>query len=150
MRRPCQTMALLFILSVSLMAGLSQGGTAKDAKSYIDQGVNLIKKEQYNEAIVSLDQAIQIDPDYALAYNYRGIAYFRTKSFDKALTDFDKAIQLDPNLAAAYNNRAYAYFQKKDYKKAEENLLKAQDLKYAVDSEFLKSVRLRLVTGSKK
>ena len=111
-------MALLFILSVSLMAGLSQGGTAKDAKSYIDQGVNLIKKGQYNEAIVSLDQAIQIDPDYALAYNYRGLAYFRTKSFDKALTDFDKAIQLNPNFAVAYNNRAYAYFQKKDYQES--------------------------------
>ena len=150
MPRPFQTMALLFILSVSLMAGLSQGGTAKDAKSYIDQGVNLIKKGQYNEAIVSLDQAIQIDPNYALAYNYRGLAYFRTKSFDKALTDFDKAIQLDPNLAVAYNNRAYAYFQKKDYGKAEENLLKAQDLKYTIDSEFLKSIRLRQVTGSKK
>ena len=150
MPRPFQTMALLFILSVSLMAGWSQGGTAKDAKAYIDQGVNLIKKGQYNEAIVSLDQAIQIDPDYALAYNYRGLAYFRTKSFDKALTDFDKAIQLNPSLAVAYNNRAYAYFQKKDYEKAEENLLKAQDLKYTINAEFLKNIRLRQMTGSKK
>ena len=113
MPRPVQTMALLFILSVSLMAGLSQGGTANDAKSYIDQGVNLIKKGQYNEAIVSLDQAIQIDPNFALAYNYRGLAYFRTKSFDKALTDFDKAIQLDPNFCRSLQQQSLCLFSEK-------------------------------------
>ncbi len=147
MQRVFQFMAVLFILSISLMACSSQGDTAKNAKFYTDQGTNLIKKEQYDQAIVNLDRAIQMDPNYALAYNYRGMAYFRSKNFEKALADFNKAIQLNPNLAVAYNNRAYAYFQKKDYSKAEEDVRKAQDLKYTVDPELLE--KLRQVSGSK-
>ena len=143
-------MAALCILSVILAIGSCHGGSAKDAKSYVAQGVDLIKKEQYNQAIDILDKAIQADPNYALAYNYRGIAHYRSKSFDKAMADFNKAIQLNPNLAEAYNNRAYCYFHNRDYQKAEEDASKAQEMKYKVDQEFLKELRLRQATGSKK
>jgi Flp pilus assembly protein TadD len=150
MKRALQILAVLFIFTISLMAGSSQGGTEKDAKLYISQGKNLIINKKYYLAIEILDQAIQLDPNYALAYNYRGVAYFRSKSFEKALADFNKAIQLDPCLAVAYNNRAYVYFHKEDYRKAEQDLLKAKDLKYNIDLEFLKNLRLREVTGSKR
>jgi Flp pilus assembly protein TadD len=150
MQRAFKIIAVLFIFGLSLMAGSSKGGTAKDAKLYIDQGINLIKEGKYYHAIAILNQAIQIDHNNALAYNYRGMAYYRSKFFEKALADFNKAIQLNPNLAVAYNNRAYAYFQKKDYKKAEEDVVKARDLKYTVNPEFLECLRLMQVTGSKR
>jgi Flp pilus assembly protein TadD len=149
MPRAFHIMAVLFILCVSLMASSSQGGTAKDARLYINQAKKFINNRQYDQAIAILDQAIQIDPNNALAYNYRGIAYYRSKSYEEALADFNKAIQLNPNLAMAYNNRAYAYFRKKDYSKAEKDLLKAQALNCNISKEFLRNLRLRQMTGSK-
>jgi tetratricopeptide (TPR) repeat protein len=73
------------------------------------------------------------------------VAYYHNEAYDAAIADYNKAIQLNPNLAVAYNNRAQAYLQKKDYNKAEENVRRAQSLKYPVDQEIL-----RQVSGSKR
>ena len=40
------------------------------------------------------DKAIQIDPDYALAYVNRGVAYYYLRQYKLAILDYDKAIQL--------------------------------------------------------
>ena len=40
------------------------------------------------------DKAIQIDPDYALAYVNRGGAYYYLRQYKLAILDYDKAIQL--------------------------------------------------------
>ena len=59
-------------------------------------------------AIDAYDKAIQLQPDYAAAYNNRGSAKAGLGRYDEAIADCDKAIQLQPDYAAAYNNRGNA------------------------------------------
>ena len=64
------------------------------------------------------NEAIRLDPKFALAYCCRGNAWSAKREYDKALADYNEAIRLDPGDALAYNNRGAAWADKKDYDKA--------------------------------
>ncbi|MBD2387513.1 tetratricopeptide repeat protein, partial [Cylindrospermum sp. FACHB-282] len=57
--------------------------------------------------------AIQLNPNYADAYNNLGIALGNQKKLDEAVVAFQKAIQLNPNYGLAYNNLGVALSQQK-------------------------------------
>ncbi len=66
--------------------------------------------EDYRKAIAYFDQAIQLDPDYALVYAERAEAWSllgdlageRPTAYPKARTDAEKAVALAPGLAEAH------------------------------------------------
>jgi tetratricopeptide (TPR) repeat protein len=66
-----------------------------------------IKKDagELDSALHGYDKAIELNPNYAIAYSNRGIAKKAKGDFDGALTDFNKAIELKPDSATAYNSR---------------------------------------------
>ena len=74
-----------------------------------NRGVAYYKKGDYARAIVDYTKAIQLKPDYAIAYNNRGVAYHLKEEYEAAIADYTKAIDLNPNYAIAYNNRGRAY-----------------------------------------
>ena len=51
--------------------------------------------------MTDFDEAVKLDPKYALAYNNRGYAHFMQKNYDRAIGDYDQAIRLDPLPAVA-------------------------------------------------
>ena len=83
---------------------------------------------KHEEAIEDLNKAIELKPDYALAYNNRGIAYNNLGQYDRAIEDYDKAIELDPDYTYAYNNRGIAYNNLGQYDRAIEDYDKAIEL----------------------
>ena len=82
------------------------------------RGTAYYSKDDYDHAIADYDQAIQLQPDNAKAYNNRGLAYAYKGDYDRAIADYDRAIQLRPDHAKAYNNRGLAYYDKGDYDRA--------------------------------
>lgn len=54
-------------------------------------------------------KAIELNPNYALAYHNRANVYNELKERQKALTDYNKAIELNPDYANSYNNRGTVY-----------------------------------------
>ena len=64
------------------------------------------------------DQALKLDPNFALAYVNRGIVWHSRKDHDRAIADFDAAIRLAPDNAAAYNNRGTALDAKGEFDRA--------------------------------
>ena len=69
----------------------------------------------YDSAIEALTKAIELNPNYAAAYNNRGNAYRDNGNFDRAIADYTKAIELKPDFVEAYNHRDDAYYAKGDY-----------------------------------
>jgi tetratricopeptide (TPR) repeat protein len=67
--------------------------------------------KNYAHAITDFDRAIELDPQYHVAYYYRGLAYCNQGDYDRAIADFDKAVELDPQDAEAYAERGFAYAQ---------------------------------------
>jgi tetratricopeptide (TPR) repeat protein/MinD-like ATPase involved in chromosome partitioning or flagellar assembly len=77
-------------------------------------GVKEAGNKNFDKAIVKYDEAISLNPSYAIAYYSRGRAYLEIKLFDESLADFDAAIRLDANYADAYVGRGDVYWQRRD------------------------------------
>jgi len=73
-----------------------------------------IKKGDYDSALRDCNEAIRLDPKYAVAYDSRGNVYDYKKDYDRAIADYGEAIRLDPKDAGAFNNRGNAYADKGD------------------------------------
>jgi len=90
-----------------------------------NKGVKKSELGQHSQAIADYTKAIEIDNEFADAYNNRSAAYNDLGQFDKALADSSKAIQIDPRLAMAYSNRSGAYIGINQFEKALEDSSKA-------------------------
>jgi len=71
------------------------------AEGHYVQAHNLHREGRYGEAIEEYNKAIELNPNYAIAYAERGQAYFELGQYDLAIPDLAKAIELDPNLAGS-------------------------------------------------
>ena len=70
------------------------------------RGAALHELKRLDEALVSYDKALAINPKYADAYNNRGSALKELKRTDEALASYDKALAINPEYADAYFNKS--------------------------------------------
>ncbi|MEZ5924912.1 MAG: tetratricopeptide repeat protein [Hyphomicrobiaceae bacterium] len=73
----------------------------------IGRGHTLMVKALYDQAIKDLDEAIQLNPKSASAYNHRGLILRKKGDLGKAIEDYSMAIQINPVYALAYSNRGH-------------------------------------------
>lgn len=73
-------------------------------------------------------KAIELEPNYFLAYNERGRTYSNLGQYERTIQDFDKAIELNPNESLVYNNRGLAYVRLKKYEQSIQDFNKAVEL----------------------
>ena len=98
------------------------------AVEHDERGIVFALAGLYEQAITEFNKAIELDPEYAEAYNNRGNAYWNKGNFDRAIADYDKAIELDPEYAEAYSNRGFVYYLKGELTKAISDLEKCLEL----------------------
>ncbi|MGK7901800.1 MAG: tetratricopeptide repeat protein [Hormoscilla sp.] len=68
-----------------------------DPKNLNNQGKVLYKLGRKEDALVAHEQAIELDPNNASAWQGKGIALIGMREFDKAIEAFDKAKSISPN-----------------------------------------------------
>jgi tetratricopeptide (TPR) repeat protein len=84
-----------------------------NAERSIELGNQHYRTGKYALALTAYNRAIDFDPDYAKAHNYRGsFRYAQLGDIQGALTDFDRAIDLDPDYAVAYANRGLLKYER--------------------------------------
>jgi|CXWL01.1.fsa_nt_gi tetratricopeptide (TPR) repeat protein len=86
----------------------------------LDRVDEYLENNELDKALSDCETAIQLDPDFSVAYNYRGEIYDEMGQLETAITNYQKAIELDP-----------------DYKEAWENLLSVE---LGLEEEFEDSV----------
>ena len=79
-------------------------------------------------ALADYNKAIELNRNYADAYNNRGNLYYLQQKYDLALADYNKAIDINPNYANAYNNRGNLYYDQQKYDLALADYNKAIEL----------------------
>ncbi|MDX1555047.1 MAG: tetratricopeptide repeat protein, partial [Xanthomonadales bacterium] len=89
-------------------------------------------------AVERLERAIEIDPEYALAYTALSTALFHHTRANRAMSIpeqvkrraelAEKALELDPTLAEAWNEMSAVYAERKEWDKASEAIQKALEL----------------------
>jgi superkiller protein 3 len=82
---------------------------SSDAESYYNFGVDIIKKGDFDLAILAWNKAVEIDPAMVKAHNYLGRAYYTQGMMDEAVTAYKKAAELDPENPDSYINLGIAY-----------------------------------------
>ncbi|MFC1995184.1 fused MFS/spermidine synthase [Chloroflexota bacterium] len=84
-------------------------GRLTEVEEHYKTGVELTGQGKLDEAIDEYNEAIRLNPGYAMAYNNRGNAYAELGQFERGIEDYDEAIRLNPGYAMAYNNRGTSY-----------------------------------------
>jgi len=100
-------------LVVCVLIALLLGACAQDPnvkkQQYLERGLAYHKEAKYNEAILQLKNALQIDPKFAPALHAIGRAY-RAKSWSvDAMRELQRAVELEPDNLEARADLAQAY-----------------------------------------
>ena len=70
-------------------------------------------------------RAVELAPDFDLAYLYRGELYLELGDRDAAERDYLRALELDPNLGAAHRSLSYLRLAYQDFEPARASIQKA-------------------------
>ena len=92
----------------------------------------------YDEAIRCWRKAVEINPDYAVAWYNMGDAYDEKGDYDEAIRCYRKAVEINPDYAVAWYNMGFAYYRKRDYSNARMCFKRACDLGYREGCRALK------------
>ena len=68
-----------------------------------------VRSGEIDLAIADYDSAVELDPEYAVAYYNRGILYDGLEDYDHALADYTQVITLMPDAINTYLSRARIY-----------------------------------------
>src|SRR6185436_543634 len=76
------------------------------------------EREEYEQAITALQQALRLTPKYAAAYYELGFAYRNLKKYDEALLAYAATITIDPTRTKAYYDMGWIYNERKLFAQA--------------------------------
>src|SRR5678815_308471 len=89
--------ATLITLGSLLSVSPAFADARSDARSQVEFGISVAERGLWREAIYRWEKAIELDPNYAAAYNDLAIAYEHEGQLEKARKAYEKAIELEPN-----------------------------------------------------
>ncbi len=90
----------------------------KAHEGYFLRGVAKYNLDDLLGAEQDFSSAIEINPVYTMAYQYRAITRARLGNYDDALSDFHQAIELRPDIPGSYYSRGVTLLLSGQYEKA--------------------------------
>jgi len=96
-------LAILSLLAISVSA-------QQQPNPQLVEGINAVEATDYEQAVVSLEQAAKAQPENEAAHYYLGLAHFQLQQYPEALQAFRQAEQLAPMRPGIrlYIGRVYA------------------------------------------
>src|SRR5439155_11195239 len=89
------------LISVALLLAMAATGCVQDPNSrkngYLEEGIRYHRAGKYNEAVVALKNALQIDPQFAAARHLLGRTYKAKPWNGDAIRELQRALDLQPD-----------------------------------------------------
>ena len=89
------------------------------AIAHLKIGNAYMVQRKFENAVFGFQRALELNPNYAEAYNNLGEALGELKQYPRALEVFSKAIALDPTLLKAKYNQAVSYDRMRNFRYSE-------------------------------
>ena len=87
---------LLVTLLLAAAAAPLAADARGDAKKQVEFGIKVAQNNLWNEALYRWQKAVELDPNYAAAWNNLAIAYEQQGDFEKAAKAYETAVKIDP------------------------------------------------------
>lgn len=84
------------------------GGPAPTPESILNVSLALDQSGRFEESLAAARHAVELRPDWDLAWNNVCAAYNRLGRWDEAIAAGERAVQLNPDNQLARNNLAWA------------------------------------------
>ncbi|HYG19712.1 MAG TPA: tetratricopeptide repeat protein [Ohtaekwangia sp.] len=88
---------------------------AQSAKEYTQKGRELYEKNEFMEALLNVNKAIEIDPNFAAAYYLRGNIKEKFDDRHGAMKDYNLSIEKNAKFADAFYARGNVKMKLQDY-----------------------------------
>lgn len=88
---------------------------SQSAKELTQKGMEFYEKREYTEAILNLNKALEVDPNYYQAYYMRGNIKAVFEDFHGAMKDYNVAVEKNLKFADGYFGRGVVKMGLKDY-----------------------------------
>ncbi|MCB1220475.1 MAG: protein kinase [Planctomycetales bacterium] len=123
------SVVLLSIGNVNVFAdeSISHSKKGQLARNFLAQGDTYLNDGKLDEAIEQFQQALEINPNFAIIHHQLGVAYVRKGLASYALSCFERAIELNSKLASSYLEKARIYEQQRKHKEILPLLRRAVD-----------------------
>ena len=108
--------------------------TDQKLTSLLDEGSRLVQDQQLTRAIDVFTEAIELDPNWAEAWNKRATVFYMVGEFQKSQDDIDKVLELEERHFGALAGQGLVNVKLKNYEKAIESYKKAQEIYPAMQS----------------
>jgi tetratricopeptide (TPR) repeat protein len=116
---------LVFVLCLSFSLCAGRPAHAQAIKDLFEGAAKAFHEGNYEKAIADYERIIEMEPNFAPAYNALGLAMkVRGEANDDVIFYFKKAIELDPNFLPSYDNLGKLYYSNGNIDAAEENFKK--------------------------
>ena len=94
----------------------------------LSEGSTLVKNDKLNEAVNIFTKVIELDPNWAEAWNKRATVLYLLGEFQKSQNDIDKVLELEERHFGALAGQGLVNIQLKNYEKAIMSYEKAQKI----------------------
>ena len=101
--------------AIVLLMTLASAATAQTAKDLTQKGRELYEKHEFMEALLNLNKALDVDPNYAAAFFLRGNIKDNFGDQHGAMKDYNLAIEKNPKFADAFFARGNVKMKLQDY-----------------------------------
>jgi lipoprotein NlpI len=149
MRSLC-TWALVLALAPALPAQETNGPSLppdQDPQVFVKKGIALNLKGDFDAAIDSFNKALQLNPQFAPAFENRGESHMKQGELTDAITDFSKALQIQPEYDAAFFHRGLAEAGNGDFNSAITDFNRTIELQPESSEAFLERGRAKYLKG---
>jgi len=86
----------MMVVALVALTVLAASGAAQQPNPQLVAGINAIAATDYEQAVTSLQQVVEAQPDSEAAYFHLGIAHFHLQQYPEALAAFRRAEHLAP------------------------------------------------------